>query len=120
MTGRQMPTPFTSGGAQVLGLIINDLPTDSADEAEILMLGPWEHITGDCPVHLQGYLNELVFRLTGVILTNGGFRQCAEDRRPSGVADLQNSISLLLLISTPCIVGWSMNNVFPSAWFWTR
>jgi hypothetical protein len=34
-TGRQVPTPFTSGGAQVLGLIIKDLPTDSADEAEV-------------------------------------------------------------------------------------
>mgnify|MGYP006897932161 CR=1 FL=1 len=33
VTGRQVPTPFTSGGAQVLGLIINSLPTDSADEA---------------------------------------------------------------------------------------
>ena len=34
VTGRQVPTPFTSGGAQVLGLIIKDLPTDSADEAK--------------------------------------------------------------------------------------
>jgi hypothetical protein len=34
-TGRQVPTPFTSGGAQVLGLIIKDLPTNSADEAKI-------------------------------------------------------------------------------------
>ncbi|NCB26145.1 MAG: hypothetical protein EOM62_11835 [Bacteroidia bacterium] len=33
MTGRQAPTPFTSDGAQVLGLIINNQPTDSADEA---------------------------------------------------------------------------------------
>jgi hypothetical protein len=36
VTGRQVPTPFTSGGAQVLGLIIKDLPTDSADEVKIL------------------------------------------------------------------------------------
>jgi len=33
VTGRQVPTPLTSGGAQVLGLIIKDLPTDYADEA---------------------------------------------------------------------------------------
>ena len=31
VTGRQVPTPHTSGGAQVLGLIIKDLPTNSAD-----------------------------------------------------------------------------------------
>ena len=36
MTGRQAPHTFTSGGAQVLGLNIKDLPTDSADEAQIL------------------------------------------------------------------------------------
>ena len=34
MTGRQAPHTFTSGGAQVLGLIFKELPTDSADEAE--------------------------------------------------------------------------------------
>ena len=28
--------PLTSGGAQVLGLIIKELPTNSADEAKIL------------------------------------------------------------------------------------
>jgi len=33
VTGRQAPHTFTSGGAQVLGLNIKDLPTDSADEA---------------------------------------------------------------------------------------
>lgn len=37
--GGRRPTPFTSGGAQVLGLIIKDLPTDSADEAETLLAG---------------------------------------------------------------------------------
>lgn len=36
VTGRQVPTPFTSGGAQVLGLIIKDLPTDSAEEPNFL------------------------------------------------------------------------------------
>jgi len=35
VTGRQVPTPFTSGGAQVLGLIIKDLSTDFADEAKM-------------------------------------------------------------------------------------
>ncbi|MDD2466165.1 MAG: hypothetical protein PHI97_19365, partial [Desulfobulbus sp.] len=33
VTGRQAPHTFTSGGAQVLGLIFKELPTDSADEA---------------------------------------------------------------------------------------
>jgi len=34
VTGRQAPHTFTSGGAQVLGLIFKELPTDSADEAK--------------------------------------------------------------------------------------
>jgi len=36
VTGRQAPHTFTSGGAQVLGLIFKELPTDSADEAHFL------------------------------------------------------------------------------------
>jgi two-component sensor histidine kinase len=34
VTGRQAPHTFTSGGAQVLGLIFKELPTNSADEAK--------------------------------------------------------------------------------------
>ncbi|MDD2464420.1 MAG: hypothetical protein PHI97_10535 [Desulfobulbus sp.] len=34
MTGRQAPHTYTSGRAQVLGLIFKELPTNSADEAE--------------------------------------------------------------------------------------
>ena len=34
MTGRQVPHTFTSGGAQVLGLFVKELPTNSADEAK--------------------------------------------------------------------------------------
>lgn len=36
VTGRLVPTPSPPAGAQVLGLFIKELPTDSADEARKL------------------------------------------------------------------------------------
>jgi len=50
VTGRQAPHTFTSGGAQVLGLIFKELPTDSADEARKHGESGHEHI-------VQGMVN---------------------------------------------------------------